>query len=223
MPVSGLEKWRLIQLLRRHDIDEQEVDWSLSRQEIIEQVRRLVGMTEQDYIRYMIEHDQVIPENEQRLINDCREIAQRERRSIKQAKYDMGRRILQDENYLISRYGDDYFGRLARLINRRGYSADQLRKCVKFAQLPEGTARQLIACDDVGWEVIRRVVLRERRPTEPQIIVNGCIDVINYFHNIARIYATKTDFCKRYCKFSRLCRRISKEVESLRQLPVRQS
>ena len=217
MPVTGLKKWRLIQLLRRHDIDEQEVDWDLSQEEVVEQVRRLVGMTEQDYINYFRE----VPEIERQLISDCQEIARREmraRRELKQAKYDMGIRILQDESYLISHYGDNYFGELARLISMRGYSTDQLRKCVKFAQeYSEENARGLIEDDNVGWEHIRRVVLAEIRflPPFADIQWQGCSAVTTRLSQITQINAMCRD---KNCVLYKLCRRISKETESLRQL-----
>lgn len=217
MPVSGLKKWRLIQLLHRHDIDEQEVDWSLSQEEVEEQIRRLVGTTEQEmrqHVRmYASRADEIILG---RIVDDVRQIITNERIVRKQAKYDVGTRILQDEEWLTRRYGDNYFGRLARAIDRKGYSADQLRKCVRFAELPEEVARSYIEDDTIGWEYIRRYVLREITFLPPlQAPWQGCPAVLHHLRQISQIHSSKERSLCRPCKFYKLCRKINREAERL--------
>ena len=228
MPMTWLEKDHLRRLCEKYGIDfDSEVDLTLTYREnkahILNFARQLGREVDEDDI---LEEtvDAWADRNIDRLVEDVKQIIEVERRILKQIKYDVGRRILQDEEWLTQRYGDNYFGRLARAIDERGYSADQLRKCVRFAQIREEVARRYIEDHSIGWEYIRRYVLREIQFLPPfQVEWQGCPAVIHHLRQISQIHSSKERSLCRPCKFYKLCRKINREAESLRQLPVRQS
>ena len=94
---------------------------------------------------------------EERLIEDCKEAivkGKKERNySLKREKYKVGKRILEDEDYLNKKYGSHYFETVAEKINIEGYGVDQLRKCIQFARHPK--ALEWLEDDSISWEKIR--------------------------------------------------------------------
>ena len=218
--MNWLEKYHLRRLCEKYEIDfDSEIDLTLTydenKQHILNLAHQLGRYVNEDDM--LEEADAWADRNIDRLVEDVKEIIRSERRVLKQAKYDVGTRILQDEEWLTHRYRDNYFGRLARNIDEKGYSADQLRKCVKFAQLREETARAYIEDSSTGWEYIRRFVLREIAflPPFAEFQWQGCPAVTTRLSQIAQINSLCRD---KNCVFYKLCRRISKETESLRQL-----
>jgi len=112
---------------------------------------------------------------EERLIQDCKEAIVKGRKernySLKQEKYKIGSRILEDEDNLNKKYGSHYFETVADRINEEGYGVDQLRKCVQFARHPK--ALEWLEDDGISWEKIRTELMvgKEKRlePIESNI------------------------------------------------------
>ena len=155
--MKGLDKYNLERHCRKHGVDVHEIDYTLTHAEDLKQLRLILPKTVKDFIGYP---DFIFEETLRKLVKDCKKLIWREKRSIKKAKYEIGKRILEDAEYLTREYGDDYFSKLANRINEKGYGRDQLYKCVKFAKHP--SALEWLEDDTVTWEKIRIEQLCEK-------------------------------------------------------------
>jgi len=236
MSMRPLELFHLKYLCRKCDIDPQEIDYSLTYDEnkdhLLEIARRrrcqLYPFEENANAWFVAEADRYIDQ----LVNEVKEIIVNLRRVIKQAKFQIGRRILQDEEWLKHKYRDNYFGRLADKIDERGYSADQLRKCVVFAKLEEEEPevfRRYMEDDSIGWEWIRcKGLLPENiwgisfiEPTP--ILWEGCGEVLHHLMEIRDIFNSKDRrVCKSTCNRYTTCSAIAKQLEGFQLPTVRQ-
>lgn len=197
-------------------MDTQLIDNQQSYEWNMERLRPLVR-NESSMIHQAMEYDAVL---EVHLIDDLREIIGEEETSIKQAKYRVGGRILQDEEYLTNCYRENYFGKLARKLNKRGYSASQLYACVNFAKNPQ--AEEWLEDEEITWEHIRTWLLPKSLKAF-FITWEGCNEANETLQNIqpllerlAEVYrgvkAVRPEDCKN-CWTQQLCKLASKMVK----------
>ncbi len=97
-------------------------------------------------------------------LDECADLIAKSRRVVKQAHYDMGRKILSDPKFKNLKYGEkqDYYAQLSAAIRKKhgfnwGYRT--LRYCVEFAlyepdKLSKPTTRELIENPKVKWKWI---------------------------------------------------------------------
>ena len=186
MPMTWLELYHLRKLCKKYEIDEAEIDNSLNYGE-----NKTHILTFAHTLHLPIDEEDMLEEADawadrilDRLVEDCRQIINQERREIKLAKHNIGRRILQDEEWLTHSYGDNYIGRLARRLDMRGYSASQLYCCVAFARHPQ--AEEWLRNDEVTWEQIRRQYLRRETRTIMRFLT--CGEATPLLRQLAEVY-----------------------------------
>lgn len=220
-----------------HGIDKQEIDDTLEYYENKGHLEDFRPKTLTDLVDEYAS-DTVEPGVEEvvvKLVEKCKNVIVRERairvhvrakerQSLKREKFELGKLILQEREYLHIRYGDNYFGKLAKRINEHGYSADQLRKCARFAGHPDG--RKWRDDPNESWEKIRTERLRKKK-IEPIFSANECLVVQGGGLRDIEIYVNDTcSFCKdrdeeRYssCEVRKL---LSRLLEAIRK-KVRES
>ena len=216
--LTGLERWLLERFCRQYGIDTQEIDDTLTYHENMRHLRELVQppLTEEQMLQWARMSEDFVEEVEERLINDCKAIAKRGRRNLKRAKYDVGRRILQDEDYLNAKYGTYYFAELAKKINEVGYGPDQLRKCVKFAR--NAHALEWVEDDNITWEKIRTTLIRDSIGTnlifEGMLRFAECPEVLTLlvgaYKIIQRVRSEHGEKCEN-CAIKKSCNKIVKD------------
>ena len=226
MSMRPLELFHLKYLSKKCGTDIEEIDSTLTYHEnkrhLLEiarnkEVRLEVWEEEMSQFAFAYEDRQI-----DHLISNIQAIAYSERRTTKVCKWLVGRLILQMHDVIWSRYGDHFFGKLAKQIGCKGYSSDQLRKCVHFAELREELAISLIENNSVTWEEIRRERLREIEFISPfeGLMWMGCPEVLQHLNAIQQIFLSKGKQCKD-CRYYKLCSRLIKQMAELSQSLLR--
>ena len=174
-------------LCSKYEIDEAEIDQSITYSENKAHLINIAHFLHRDFSQEDMLEEAVSWGDRQidRLVADVKQIIQSERRTIKLAKYNVGRRISEDEQWLTRRYGDNYFGRLATMINERGYSASQLYACVTFTRHEQ--AEEWLRDEEVGWEEIRTQRLPRTISMAIRFMVE-CSEAVEPLKQLARVY-----------------------------------
>lgn len=206
-----------------NNINPDEIDDTLTRGENMKHLRSLTQKSADAMYRdsramrgQVIESEQKEKQMVDRLVDDLKTIIKREKKVVKEAKFQVGERILKDEEFLTRQYGDDYFGGLARKLKIEGYSTSQLYVCVTFAKHPK--AKEWLEDDKTPWTKIYHELLpkRPKRIVEKPCGEAGEViqNMESLLHQLACIYVDREiqrKVSKRWkecsvCSFKVLCK-----------------
>lgn len=157
--MTPLQRWNLCKLFEKNDIDKQLVDPTLTLEENMDFLSKIAPRNISRFIDCADPSGQAFEEDMQGLAEGIDQIIVEYEYSRKHAKFRIGNLILHSQGYSEHEYGDEFFAGLARMINRRGWGADQLRKCVQFAEHRE--AQKWLNDPNISWEEIRTTLMRK--------------------------------------------------------------